>query len=83
MTWLAMLDEIGALAWLAPFLLGGVLLFAGPAAALAALLGLLGYAGLRLAWIARRGQRVLRTLAAARLDVQAVPAGAAGERPLH
>jgi len=68
MTWLAMLDEIGALAWLAPFLLGGVLLFAGPAAALAALLGLLGYAGLRLYGIARRGRRVLRSLSEAQAE---------------
>lgn len=82
-TWLALLDEIGALAWLAPFLLGGMLLFAGPAAALAALLGLLGYAGLRLYGIARRGRRVQRALTAAHLDAQAVPAGAAGGRALR
>lgn len=63
--WLAMLSEIGWLAWLAPFLLGGALWFFGPGAALAVLLVLCGLVCLRLYRIAEGGWRARQALAAA------------------
>lgn len=64
-SWLAVLSDMTAIAWLAPFLLGGALLFIGPGAALAVLLALCGLAGLRVYRIVRRRQRVLRALSTA------------------
>ncbi len=77
-TWLAVLSDMSAIAWLAPFLLGGTLLFIGPGAALAVLLALCGLAGVRVYRIVRRGRRVLRALSTAYLDARACqPGGAA------
>ncbi|MEW6023416.1 MAG: hypothetical protein AB1807_14900 [Pseudomonadota bacterium] len=64
-TWLAVLSDMTAIAWLAPFLLGGALLFIGPGTALAVLLALCGYACLRLYQITGRGREVMRALSAA------------------
>jgi len=74
-TWLAVLSDMTAIAWLAPFLLGGALLFIGPGAALAVLLALCGFACLRLYQIASRGRRVMRALSAAHAGTPSPVAG--------
>jgi len=74
-TWLAVLSDMTAIAWLAPFLLGGTLLFIGPGAALAVLLALCGYACLRLYRIAGRGRRVMRALSTACAETPSAVAG--------
>ncbi|MCC2962469.1 hypothetical protein LK540_18740 [Massilia sp. IC2-278] len=77
-TWLAVLSDMSAIPWLAPFLLGGALLFIGPGAALAVLLALCGVAGVHVYRIVRRRQRVLRALSMAYLDAGARRPGVAG-----
>lgn len=60
--WLAMLSELATLAWMAPFFLVAALLLAGPGTALAVLLLICAYAGLRLVRIGNRNRRLRRAL---------------------
>lgn len=61
-TWLALLDEFGALVWFAPFFLAGALVFGGAYAALVVLALICALAGLRGWRLVDRARRVRHAL---------------------